>query len=50
VLIEQVIAKTLREKPRAATHWSSRAMAKSAGLSQSAVVRIWRAFGLQRTR
>jgi transposase len=46
-LVEQVIAKTLHEKPRAATHWSSRAMAKSSGLSQSAVVRIWRAFGLQ---
>lgn len=46
-LVEQVIAKTLHEKPRAATHWSSRAMAKSAGLSQSAVVRIWHAFGLQ---
>jgi transposase len=46
-LVEQVITKTLHEKPRAATHWSSRAMAKSSGLSQSAVVRIWRAFGLQ---
>ena len=46
-IVEQVIAKTLHEKPRAATHWSSRAMAKSSGLSQSAVVRIWRAFGLQ---
>ena len=46
-LVEQVIAKTLHEKPRTATHWSSRAMAKSSGLSQSAVVRIWRAFGLQ---
>jgi transposase len=46
-VVEQVIAKTLHEKPRAATHWSSRAMAKSSGLSQSAVVRIWRAFGLQ---
>ena len=46
-VVEQVIAKTLHEKPRAATHWSSRAMAKSTGLSQSAVVRIWRAFGLQ---
>jgi transposase len=46
-VVEQVIAKTLHEKPRTATHWSSRAMAKSSGLSQSAVVRIWRAFGLQ---
>ena len=46
-VVEQVIAKTLHEKPRAATHWSSRTMAKASGLSQSAVVRIWRAFGLQ---
>ena len=45
--VEQVIAKTLHEKPRAATHWSSRAMAKASGLSQSAIVRIWGAFGLQ---
>jgi hypothetical protein len=36
----EVIAKTLYEKPRATTQWSSRAMAKSSGLSQSAVVRI----------
>jgi transposase len=46
-VVEQLIAKTLHEKPRTATHWSSRAMARSSGLSQSAVVRIWRAFGLQ---
>ena len=45
--VEQVIAKTLHEKPRAATHWSSRSMAKASGLTQSAVVRIWHAFGLQ---
>src|SRR5271156_2215669 len=46
-VVEQVIAKTLHEKPRAATQWSSRTMAKASGLSQTAVVRIWRAFGLQ---
>ena len=45
--VERVIAKTLHEKPREATHWSSRMMAKATGLSQSAVVRIWHAFGLQ---
>ena len=44
---ERVIAKTLHEQPREATHWSSRMMAKSTGVSQSAVVRIWHAFGLQ---
>jgi transposase len=46
-VVEQVIAKTLHEKPREATHWSSRTMAKASGLSQTAVVRIWHAFGLQ---
>src|SRR6266850_508463 len=46
-VVEQVIAKTLHQKPRQATHWSSRTMAKASGLSQTAVVRIWRAFGLQ---
>lgn len=45
--IEEVVTKTLEEKPRAATHWSTRGMAKTAGLSQSAVVRIWNAFGLK---
>jgi len=45
--VERVIAKTLHEKPREATHWSSRLMARSTGLSQSAVVRIWHVFGLQ---
>ena len=46
-MVEKMIAKTLHEKPRDATHWSSRSMAKVSGLSQSAVVRIWGAFGLQ---
>jgi transposase len=45
--VERVIAKTLHEQPRDSTHWSSRIMAKSTGVSQSAVVRIWHAFGLQ---
>jgi transposase len=45
--VEAVIAKTLHEMPRNATHWSTRAMAKASGLSQNAVVRIWHAFGLQ---
>jgi len=46
-LVEKVIAKTLHNKPRDATHWSTRSMAKASGLSQTAVVRIWHAFGLQ---
>jgi hypothetical protein len=33
--------------PVNSTHWSTRLMAEKTGLSQTAVVRIWRAFGLQ---
>ena len=45
--VEQVIIKTLESTPKDATHWSTRSMAAEVGLSQSAVSRIWRAFGLQ---
>jgi transposase len=45
--IEAVVVTTLEEKPRDATHWSTRSMARSTGMSQSTVGRIWRAFGLQ---
>jgi transposase len=47
VIVEQVVTKTLEEKPKGATQWSTRGMAKSVGLSQSAIVRIWNAFGLK---
>ena len=45
--VERVIALTLEEKPKDATHWSTRSMAARSGLNQSAVSRIWRAFALQ---
>jgi len=45
--VERLIALTLEEAPANATHWSTRAMAKRAGMSQTAVCRIWRAFGLR---
>jgi transposase len=45
--VEAVITRTLEVKPKDATHWSTRAMAKQTGLSQSTISRIWRAFGLQ---
>lgn len=45
--VDAVIAKTLESIPEGATHWSTRTMAHEAGLSQTAVSRIWRAFGLQ---
>jgi transposase len=46
-LVEAVIVKTLQEKPNDATHWSTRSIAKQTGMSQTAVSRIWRAFGLK---
>ena len=45
--VERVVVKTLEETPADATHWSTRSMAKATGMSQSAVSRIWRAFGLK---
>lgn len=48
--VEKVITRTLESKPQAATHWRTRGMAEATGLSQSAIVRIWHAFGLQPQR
>ena len=45
--VEQVVIRTLETKPRGATHWSTRDMAKAVGLSHMAISRIWRTFGLQ---
>jgi transposase len=47
--VERVIRKTLETRPAAAeaTHWSTRTMARAAGVTQTAVVRIWHAYGLQ---
>jgi transposase len=45
--VEQVLLMTLETTPKDATHWSTRSMAREVGLTQSAVQRIWKAFGLQ---
>ena len=46
--VEQVITKTLEEPPpNHDSHWSTRSMAKATGMSQTAISRIWRAFGLK---
>jgi len=45
--VEAVVVKTLESTPRNATHWSTRSMAETSGLSHTSVQRIWRAFGLQ---
>ena len=46
--VELVITRTLEERgPGEDTHWSTRSMAAATGMSQTAVSRIWRAFGLK---
>lgn len=45
--VEQVVRLTLDTLPKDATHWTTRSMARASGLTQSAVYRIWRAFGLR---
>jgi transposase len=45
--IEQVIVTTLETTPTDATHWSTRSLARALGMNQTAVSRIWRAFGLK---
>jgi transposase len=46
--VEQVITATLEQAPADGdSHWSTRSMARSQGMSQSSVSRIWRAFGLK---
>jgi transposase len=45
--VEAAVTRTLEARPADATHWSTRALARDLGLSQTAVSRIWRAFGLK---
>ncbi len=45
--VERVVITTLESKPKDATHWSTRSMARETGMTADAVMRIWHAFGLQ---
>lgn len=45
--VEAVVVKTLETTPEGHTHWSTRKMAEKAGMSHTAVGRIWRTFGLK---
>jgi transposase len=44
---EEVVALTLDDPPGEVTHWTADTMAEAAGISASAVRRIWKAHGLQ---
>jgi transposase len=46
-MIQRVVEATLHTTPRAATHWTTRSMAKAQGLSRMTVQRIWKQHGLQ---
>ncbi|MDJ1132729.1 TetR family transcriptional regulator [Streptomyces iconiensis] len=48
--VATVVRRTLETAPENAAHWSTRAMAKETGLSQSTVSRIWRTYGLRAHR
>ena len=43
----RIIEMTTRQKPAAATHWSTRTLAEVLGTSHSMVQRVWRANGLK---
>jgi transposase len=45
--IAEIVEKTTREKPAGATHWSTRTLAPTVGVSPSTVRRIWQRHGLK---
>jgi transposase len=47
VQVQEIVRRTTREAPPHATHWSTRSMARAAGVSEATVRRIWRAHGLK---
>lgn len=46
-LVEEIINKTLQTKPKDATHWSCRSLAKECGVSHSSIQRVWNANNLK---
>jgi transposase len=46
-VVLEIVRKTTQEKPADATHWSTRSMAKTAGVSEATVRRVWKRHGLK---
>ena len=46
-LRSKIIKMTTQEKPKGATHWSTRSLAKALGINHSFVNRVWREVGLK---
>src|SRR6185436_10097080 len=44
--VERVLTMTLESTPKNATHWSTRSLAATCGLSRNSIHRVWRAFAL----
>jgi transposase len=44
---ERAVVRATLRKPKSATHWSARRLAKQVGLSHATVHRIWKKYGLQ---
>ena len=45
--VEEIVKKTVEEKPQDRTHWSTRSMAKATGVSNRTVAKIWHAHELK---
>lgn len=45
--VQKIVNMTLHERPKNATHWSTRTMARSVNVSEATVRRIWHAHGLK---
>jgi len=45
--VKEIVEATLHSRPKGATHWSCRSMAKAKGVSPATVQRIWDAHGLK---
>lgn len=43
----EIVRLTTQTKPQAATHWSTRKLAEQVGVSDTTVLRVWRAHGLK---
>ncbi len=46
-VVEEIIKRTLETKPRDATHWSTRTMAKECSVSHCSVARVWESNNLK---
>lgn len=46
-MVREVVRRTTQSKPANGTHWSTRTLAAELGISDSSILRIWRANGLK---